>query len=185
MTKQMRILLVLLAVATLTELLPGTAHADVVGEQRLAVRLVTWGPEPVTLADARTAVAETDAFIRANSFGRTWLNADVAGWLHALPAQPVCDTQAIDAAVKVVEPGLSGYPRVAYLLPRIDCPWGGAYFPPGVWMLGEITKNLLAHELGHNYGVTEEGPAWVCDGGCHAQNYADPYSVLGNPPRPE
>jgi hypothetical protein len=173
---------ILLAVAALAALVAAPARAQVVGEQRLAVRLVTWGPESVALADARAVVAETDAYIRANSFGRTWLSADVAGWLHALPARPAsCDTQGIDAAVRRAEPGLAAYPRVAYLLPQIDCPWGGAYFPPGVWMLGRITVELLAHELGHNYGVTEEGPAWVCAGGsCEVESYADPFSVMGH-----
>jgi hypothetical protein len=173
---------ILLAVAALAALVVAPARAQVVGEQRLAVRLVTWGPEPVALADARAVVAATDGYIRANSFGRTWLNADVAGWLRALPARPAgCDTQGIDAAVRRAEPGLAAYPRVAYLLPPIDCPWGGAYFPPGVWMLGRITVELLAHELGHNYGVTEEGPAWVCAAGsCEVESYGDPFSVMGH-----
>jgi hypothetical protein len=70
---------------------------------------------------------------------------------------------------------------VAYVLPRIDCPWGGAYYPPGVWMLGRITRDLLAHELGHNYGVTEEGPAWACETGrCEVRSYGSPYSVMGH-----
>ena len=62
----------------------------------------------------------------------------------------------------------------------MDCPWGGAYYPPGVWMLGEISKFLFAHELGHNFGVREEGPAWICGTSCRAENYASPYSVMGH-----
>ena len=62
----------------------------------------------------------------------------------------------------------------------MDCPWGGAYYPPGVWMLGKISKDLFAHELGHNYGVREEGPAWICGARCRAENYASPYSVMGH-----
>jgi hypothetical protein len=173
---------ILVAVAMLAAALCAPAGADVLGEERLAVRLVTWGPEPVTLAEAQSAVEETDAFIRANSFGKAWLNADVAGWLHVLTRRPSrCDPAGINATVQQAVPGLAGYSRVAYLLPRIDCPWTGAYYPPGVWMLGEINPTLLAHELGHNWGVTEEGPAWTCSSGrCVAEDYGDPFSVMGH-----
>jgi hypothetical protein len=47
-------------------------------------------------------------------------------------------------------------------------------------MLGGISKDLFAHELGHTYGVAEEGAAWICAGACAAENYADPYSVMGH-----
>ena len=172
----------LLALTGLALALSAPARADVLGAERLAVRLVTWGPEPVTLAEAQAAVEETDAFVRANSFGKAWLEADVAGWLHVLPRRPTrCDTAGINATVQQAVPGLAGYSRVAYLLPRIDCPWTGAYYPPGVWMLGEISMTLLAHELGHNWGLTEEGPAWVCERGrCVARDYGDPFSVMGH-----
>jgi hypothetical protein len=171
---------VLVVVAALAAVLVPSSSSAVVGEQRLALVLATWGPEPVTVEEARTAVAETDAYIREASFGKTWLAVDIIGWVRALPARPRgCDTRGIHRTISQAV-DLSQYEKVAYVLPRIDCGWTGAYYPPGVWMLGEVSKDLFAHELGHTYGVTEEGPAWVCAGGCTAENYGSPYSVMGH-----
>lgn len=151
-----------------------------VGVQRIAVVLATWGPRPVTVEEARAAIAETDAFIRAASFGRTSLDVELIGWVDALPARPVgCNTSEIHSTIQR-SVDLGGYDLGAYVLPRIDCPWIGAFPPPGVWMLGEISMRLFAHELGHNYGIREEGPAWRCSAGCRAENYESPYSVMGH-----
>jgi hypothetical protein len=180
----MRVLAGALALAALLGLgsSAGAAPAQFgpVGEQRVAVVLATWGPRPVTVEQARTAIAETEAYIRAASFGRASLDVELIGWVDALPARPVgCNTGEINSTIqRTVD--LSGFDLGAYVLPRIDCPWTGAFSPPGVWMLGEISMALFAHELGHNYGVREEGPAWTCLGGCRAQNYLSPYSVMGH-----
>ena len=151
------------------------------GEQRIVLVLATWGPEPISLAEARATADETEAFVRAASFGRSTVEIELRGWVRALPARPVgCDVQGVDQAIQRAT-DLTGYDLVAYVLPGMDCGWGGAYYPPGVWMLGRITKNLFAHELGHNWGVREEGPAWVCwTRPCRAENYRSPYSVMGH-----
>ena len=39
---------------------------------------------------------------------------------------------------------------------------------------------MIVHELGHTYGVSEEGSAWICDPRCHAQPYMNPFSVMGH-----
>ena len=154
--------------------------APTLGEQRIAVVLATWGPEPVTVEEARAAIAETEAYIRAASFGKTWLDVELYGWARALPSRPTgCSPPTIHSTIQqTIAP--TGFDRIAYVLPEIDCPWGGAYFAPGVWMLGRITMELFAHELGHNYGVAEEGAAWICTPRCSAQNYASPHSVMGH-----
>ena len=158
----------------------GQISDGALGEQRIALVLATWGPQPVDVAAARQAVDETAAFVREASFGKTWLSVDVKGWLRALTRRPTgCDVQGVNETIQR-SVDLTDYDLVAYLVPRLDCPWTGAYYPPGVWMLGEISKNLFAHELGHNWGVREEGPAWVCGRPCAAENYADPYSVMGH-----
>ena len=70
---------------------------------------------------------------------------------------------------------------LGYAFPDIGCPWGGAYFPPGIWMNGRMDRHVVAHELGHTYGIIEEGPGWACVGSrCEAHNYANPYSVMGH-----
>ena len=150
------------------------------GEQRIGLVLITWGPEPVTVEAARAAAAETEAYVSEASFGKASLSVDVRGWAHVLQSRPTgCDTAGVHERVRT-QVDLRGYDLVAYLMPHMGCGWTGAYFPPGVWMLGEISKNLFAHELGHNWGVGEEGPAWICTPRCRAQNYASPYSVMGH-----
>jgi hypothetical protein len=150
------------------------------GAQRIAVVLATWGPEPVSVEEARRAIAETEAYIREASFGRSWLDVELRGWVRALPARPTgCNTTELNSTIQGVL-DTSAFARTAYVLPQIDCPWGGAYAPPGVWMIGRITMQLFAHELGHNYGTYEEGAAWVCGGGCRVEEYASPYSVMGH-----
>ena len=176
----------LAAAVVLVALLTAGASAAVsqagptLGEQRIAVVLATWGPEPVSVEQAKRAIAETEAYIREASFGKTWLDVELHGWVRVLPTRPTgCNTTEINSAIQS-RLDLSGFPRVAYVLPQIDCPWGGAYAPPGVWMIGRITMQLFAHELGHNYGTYEEGAAWICGGGCRAEEYASPYSVMGH-----
>jgi hypothetical protein len=151
------------------------------GGQRIALVLATWGPEPVSVAEARAAADETEAYVREASFGRSSVEIELRGWVRALSGRPVgCDVQGVDQAIQRAT-DLAGYDLVAYVIPSMDCGWGGAYYPPGVWMLGRITKNLFAHELGHNWGVREEGPAWVCWARpCRAENYMSPYSVMGH-----
>jgi hypothetical protein len=66
-------------------------------------------------------------------------------------------------------------------MPHLDaCPWSGAYFPPGIWLNGCHDRHVIVHELGHTYGIGEEGAAWVCNPGCHAENYLNPFSVMGH-----
>ena len=85
-----------LAALLLLQSSAGAASAQFgpIGEQRIAVVLATWGPRPVTVEQARAAIAETEAYIRAASFGRTWLDVELIGWVEALPARPVgCNTE--------------------------------------------------------------------------------------------
>ena len=66
-------------------------------------------------------------------------------------------------------------------MPQLDaCFWSGAYFPPGIWLNGRNDRQVIVHELGHTYGVSEEGSAWICDPRCHAQPYMNPFSVMGH-----
>jgi hypothetical protein len=166
--------------------LPGPGQA-IEGEQRLLVVLVTWGPEPYPVSHAQAVLAESAAFVSSASFDRTWIVGDVTPWLHAFDREPPqCDVPAImqvadDAAIRAgFEP--ARYTKVVYAFPRAEaCPWGGAYFSPGIQLNGRMDRQVFTHELGHTYGISEEGPAWVCDAGrCEQQNYESPYSVMGH-----
>src|SRR5262245_13733852 len=146
---------------------PAGASAATLGEQRVLLMLTTWGPEPFAPAAVRAELDEAGAYVRRSSFGKTWLVGEVTPWLHALNARPRCDTNAISAAAQAAAAGagyqLGRYTTLGIVLPRVDaCPWGGSYYPPGIWLNGFDDREVIVHELGHTYGVPEEGFAWTC-----------------------
>jgi hypothetical protein len=101
-----------------------------------------------------------------------------------LPGRPQCDLQRISDAALAAARG-RGYDTTRYTtlglaMPQIGCPWGGSYFPPGIWANGRLDRELLAHELGHTYGVSEEGTAWACAPRCASRPYLNPFSVMGH-----
>jgi Gametolysin peptidase M11 len=154
------------------------------GEQRVLVVLATWGPQPFAPEQVReTVFVETDAFMRASSFGKTWLTGDVTPWLPALATQPACDTRLIargarDAATRAGF-DLTRYNRWIYLFPRVDCPFAGLAAGEENWLNGSLSRKLVAHELGHTYGLLHAN-SWECAGGsCRALEYGDPYSTMG------
>jgi hypothetical protein len=178
----MRPLVILFLLAILAW--PAAGAQAIVGEQRVLLMLVTWGPEPWTQAEARTALDETAAFVSSASFGKTSITGAVTPWLHALNSQPACDVQRIAEAAQSAARArgfdLSSYTMQGVVIPQIGCPWGGAYFAPGIWANGRLDRELLAHELGHTYGVSEEGSAWVCAPRCRSVPYLNPFSVMGH-----
>ena len=174
-----RITVVLAVLAALA--LPQSGAAAITGEQRLLVMLVTWGPEPWTADEAQRVVFEESAdYIRRVSFGQVTITGQSTGWLHVLDERPTgCDIAGIETrareaiAARGLDPGR--FDRLVFAFPQINCQWGGAYFDFNVWMNGRIDRHLVAHELGHVYGVREEGPAWICsEGGCRMQLYGNP-----------
>ncbi len=179
----MRRFLLLLILTLLA--LPGGASGATLGEQRLLLMLVTWGPEPYAPAQIRAQVDEAAAYMRSVSFGKTRLVGEVTPWLHALSSKPGCDTAAIaEAAQRAAR--AAGYDPARYTtlgiaMPQLDaCFWSGAYFPPGIWLNGRNDRQVIVHELGHTYGVSEEGSAWVCNPRCSARPYMNPFSVMGH-----
>lgn len=174
-----------LAAAVAALVWPAAASPATFGEQRVLLMLTTWGPEPYAQVPIRGQLDEAAAFVRSTSYGKTWITGDVTPWLHALGSRPACDTSAIAAAARSAARAagydLSSYTTLGVAMPRLDaCAWGGAYFPPGIWLNGRWDRQVIVHELGHTYGVSEEGSAWVCDPGCHAEPYLNPFSVMGH-----
>ena len=124
--------------------------------------------------------------MRSVSFGKTWLAGDVTPWLHALRLEAGLQHAARSRRPRSPRPRPPATTspatrRSGSRWPHLDaCPWGGAYFPPGIWLNGRHDRHVIAHELGHTYGVSEEGSAWICDPSCHAQPYLNPFSVMGH-----
>ena len=163
---------------------PGAASIPLTGEQRLLVMRVTWGPEPFTEDVVHDVVfAQTAAFMRASSFGKTWIVGEQTPWLHALASQPFCDTRAIAEAGRQAAQAagydLSRFNRYAFLFPRVDCGWSGLGGDDTIFLNGQLSRKLVAHELGHTYGLGH-AKSWDCAGRtCTESEYGDLYDTMG------
>lgn len=155
------------------------------GEQRVLVVLATWGPQPFAIEDVRSVVfSETDAFMRESSFGQTWLTGDVTPWLPAFNRRIGCETSLIREVSRAAaaEAGFdpARYNRFVYLFPRTTCPFAGMASAENVWLNGSLSRKLVAHELGHTYGLGHAN-TWDCTSGtCTVVEYGDPYDTMGS-----
>jgi hypothetical protein len=154
------------------------------GEQRYLMILVTWGPQPFSVEQVRDIVFnQTDAFTRRQSFGTSWITGDVTPWLNAFSSQPECDTDRIAATARAAAQSagfdLSKYNRFGYLFPRNACPFSGMGSAENTWYNGRLYVKLVAHELGHTYGLVHSN-TWECGTTCTIVEYGDPYDTMGN-----
>jgi hypothetical protein len=154
------------------------------GEQRVLVVPVTWGPQPATVEEINHVVfAETDAFMRAASYGKTWLVGDVTPWQSAYSTRPECDARAIASTARAAAAAAgfdpARYDRFVFVFPRIDCPFRGLGSGEQTWINGAPERKVVAHELGHTYGLAHAN-SWECGtGSCRVVEYGDPYSTMG------
>jgi hypothetical protein len=154
------------------------------GEQRYLMILATWGPEPFSVEQVRDVVFnQTDAFTRKQSFGASWITGDVTPWVTAFSSQPECDTDRIAAQARAAAQragyDLSKYNRFGYLFPRNACPFSGMGSAENTWYNGRLSVRLVAHELGHTYGLRHSN-TWECTTSCTIVEYGDPYDTMGN-----
>jgi hypothetical protein len=165
----------------------GTARADdIAGTQRVLFVLVTWGPEPFTQEQVRTALGEATAFVHASSYGRASLAGTVTPWLHSLAASPRgCDVDPIGAAGRAAAARAgfapADYPYVVFVHPAIACNWFGLTEDRDIYLNGSLFPKLVEHELGHAFGL---GHANTAGAGCSAEacatEYGDPYDTMGS-----
>jgi gametolysin peptidase M11 len=162
---------------------PAAAQAFA-GEQRLLVMRVTWGPEPFPDESVQDIVfTQIDAFMRASSFGKTWIVGEQTPWLHVLPPQNGCDSRSIGEAGRQAAQAngydLTQFTRYAFLFPRLNCGWTGLGGGDSIWLNGELYRKLVAHELGHTFGLGH-AKSWDCSGHeCTPVEYGDPYDTMG------
>jgi gametolysin peptidase M11 len=180
----MRRLILLLGLVCCLLAVPAGA-TTMLGEQRVLVLLVTWGPEPYPQETVRQVVFdEAGEFFREASFGKTWLAGDVTPWLLALPSRPECNTRLISRAARqaAADAGYSiaSYTRFMFVFPRIECPFSGLGSGEEAFLNGALWRMIVAHELGHTYGLPHAS-TWECLGGaCGLREYGNPYSVMGS-----
>ena len=175
----------ILAALLLLTFAPSGRPDSPVGEQRLLILRLTWGPETAELSEAEIgrSVERASAYVREASYGKTWLTHETTSWLHAWSAEPsTCDYSQLSTFTTEVarQSGydLARFSHLVFVFPYVAaCRWGGSYNGNVIWLNSGIPYTTLAHELGHTYGLPEEGPALV---GGRPENYANPYTVMGH-----
>ncbi len=136
------------------------------------------------------------AYFTEQSHGKTGLNGTVFGWYTIAAPSTDCDANfqlwASQAQAKVGS-AIDGYSNVMYIFPTIaSCPWAGLGDMPGgeTWINGYVQLRVMAHELGHNFGVHHANSldcnvsgtrvALAAAASCVSTEYGDPFSIMGS-----
>jgi hypothetical protein len=181
-----RLLPVALLVASLA-VVPSAQPAyggHVLGQQRILVALVTWGPKPFARDDVQTIVFDqVDAFYRSMSYGKVSLTGVVTPWLDAFDMPVACNLPVVRsegiAALTAAGYDPSRYDRLVFVHPEQNCPWSGVTQAGTVYLNGAVTTYLVAHELGHSFGLGHSNLTDCKHHGCGALEYGDPYDTMG------
>lgn len=170
--------------------------ANTFGEQKTLVVLVNFQndtSQPWSRSEVSTLMnGEISDFMRENSYGQTWINADVAGWFTMPYSNDYCgDVTYGDWAIQAAKAAgfnTDSYDRFIFAWPRnAQCGYlglgtvGGA--PSKAWINGSFTFATVAHEFGHNLGLAHARD-WICDGGtldgsCRSNSYGDYPDIMG------
>jgi Gametolysin peptidase M11 len=156
----------------------------VLGPQRILVALVTWGPQPIARDDVRAIVFDqVDSFYRSMSYGKVSLTGAVTPWLHAFDTSVGCNLPQVraggNAAALAAGYNPATYDRVDFVHPEQSCPWSGVTQAATVFLNGVVTTHLVAHELGHSFGLGHANLTDCKRHGCGALEYGDPYDTMG------
>jgi hypothetical protein len=155
--------------------------------------------QPYTPATA-AAVAFGNGNAAANLFeeesrGAVTVTGQVFGWYTIPSSKADCanvftwSNQARDAAT-AAGVDLTGFTNFVYAFPKASsCGWAGLGAMPGgeSWNNGAFVLRVVAHELGHNFGVHHASSLDCTSGGvrvslsatCTSSEYGDPFTVMG------
>ena len=183
------------------QLATGTAAAA--ATRKVAVILFNFSDDPsqpYTPASAY-AVAFGNPNAAANFFdeesrGAVTVTGNVFGWYTIAGSKTTCSdpfTWAAQARTAAGAAGvdLSSYTNFVYAFPfTSSCGgWAGLGEMPGSqsWNNGSFVLRVVAHELGHNFGVHHASSLSCTSGGsrvalsstCSSSEYGDPFTVMG------
>ncbi|WP_025538543.1 Ig-like domain-containing protein, partial [Vibrio parahaemolyticus] len=175
------------------------AAGSSIGQQDTLVMLLNFkenpNDQPITSEEAYALVfGEVNDFYQENSYGKTWLSGQVAGWYTLSVSNQVCDYPSVQAeADKMARADgvvLEDYQRIIYIMTQSGCAGGGSAttgktFPSRAYIDGTLSARVIAHEFGHNLGLSHAkaldcGDASVSSN-CSVIEYGDSYDVMGTP----
>ncbi|MGR5209702.1 Ig-like domain-containing protein [Vibrio rotiferianus] len=167
------------------------------GEQTTLVLIVNFqeNPQeiPISNDEAHSLVFETvNEFYSQVSQGRLWLTGEVAGTFTLPISNQICNDDAVAAeANKMAQNAgfnLSNYDRFIYLTTKTSCSSEGSgsqgVTPSRANINGVFEPRVIAHELGHNFGLHHSSALDCQDGAmtgsCRVIEYGDSYDTMGN-----
>jgi hypothetical protein len=176
-----------------------TVAPNTFGNQTTLVILVNFRnntSRPYDAAYANDLVFNTTSdFFLENSYQQTHLSGIVKGWYTIDMDSPrlTCDYNQIasraEAAAQAAGVVLSNYRRRIYAFPSVNgCAWWGLGTvggnPSRAWINGSLQLRVVAHELGHNFGLWHShsldcGNA-VVGSNCWGSEYGDSMDTMGS-----
>ena len=172
------------------------ASPNTFGEQRVAVILVNFqgsvsAPYTTTFAQNVT-FGETHSYYQEASYGQTSLTGQVYGW-YTLPmsAPSTCTSTDYNAVATQADQvatangvNLSQFNRKVYAFPQWNaCGWWGLGSvggnPSRSWINGSYALKVVAHELGHNFGLYHSNSMPCSTSGCSTTEYGDDRDMMG------
>ncbi|EIT7123512.1 cadherin-like domain-containing protein [Vibrio parahaemolyticus] len=175
------------------------AAGSSIGQQDTLVMLLNFkenpNDQPITSEEAHALVfGEVNDFYQENSYGKTWLSGQVAGWYTLPVSNQVCDYPSVqaeaDKMARVDGVVLEDYQRIIYIMTQSGCAGGGSAttgktFPSRAYIDGTLSARVIAHEFGHNLGLSH-AKALDCgdtsvSSNCSVIEYGDSYDVMGTP----
>ena len=172
------------------------AEFSTFGEHRTMVILVNFMDAPnastPTLAEVRSLMfgpGGVSDFYRETSYQHAWLTGDVSGPFVVASTTAECDYNLIASLAQSaagVAPGQ--YQNFVYAFSGSVCPWWGigtvGGSPGQAWINGPLRSIVLAHELGHTFGLyhshaLECGSVTFGDA-CSSIEYGDFFDTMGS-----